>query len=432
MATISAVIQRGNQKSDGTWNVNIRIWHKGKPAYIDTNHWVNKSQLGKKSKESKTLIIKDAYVLDRVAPQLKEYRDWISDNVETVDRLSAVELKTVLLAAGKKTGDDKIDFLAFCKKFIEDMKNSPRASSAKPLATVYNSLVDYFKRESAGIDEIHYNFLNKYEAYLRKPRVFVRPKNKGGTVEMRRDGLSDAGLHNHMRDLRLLFNEARNLFNDEDRGIIRIPHYPFKKYKVGSPPMTEHRSRPISEVVTIMRAKLTPGSRAELARDLALLSFYMLGMNAGDMYEMPNPVKIGARYGYNRAKTRRKRRDNAFISVKVIPEARLLIDKYAGKLQLMYSTKGGLNKAIDKGLLILSEVTGIPNIDFYDLRHCVGTWARRICRFSKEDVAEALNQTERTVTDIYIAPDWSLIDRVQASVVALIPKYGPYLPDNTQ
>jgi len=41
-------------------------------------------------------------------------------------------------------------------------------------------------------------------------------------------GLSDSGLHNHMRDLRVLFNAARDKYNDEDRGVIAIRHYPFR------------------------------------------------------------------------------------------------------------------------------------------------------------------------------------------------------------
>ena len=68
----------------------------------------------------------------------------------------------------------------------------------------------------------------------------------------------------------------------------------------------------------------------------------------------------------------------------------------------------------------MSEITGIANIDFYDMRHCVGTWARRKLGYSKDDVAEALNQTDRTVTDTYIAQDWNLIDRIQKNVINLI------------
>jgi hypothetical protein len=35
-------------------------------------------------------------------------------------------------------------------------------------------------------------------------------------------GLSDTGLHNHMRDLRILFNDIRDFYNDEDQDFIRI------------------------------------------------------------------------------------------------------------------------------------------------------------------------------------------------------------------
>lgn len=45
MATVSAIILQANQRTDGTWNVKIRIWHNDKPAYIDTVHYVGKNQV---------------------------------------------------------------------------------------------------------------------------------------------------------------------------------------------------------------------------------------------------------------------------------------------------------------------------------------------------------------------------------------------------
>jgi integrase len=435
MATISAVILQANSKADGTWNVSIRIWHNGKPAYLDTAHYVGKNQVKAKSKGSKTLIIKDTFVLDRIAPELKKYRDWITDNAMMIEELNAKEIKEKLLIHDRQNLSnrlsnkrDDINFLEFCDQYLVKLENSAQASSARPLRTVYHSLKDYFNKDYISISEIRYVFLVEYEAYLRTDRVLTRPKKGGGTVEQAQYGLNDAGLHNHMRDLRGLFNKARSFYNDEDFGIIKIAHYPFKKYKVGSAPVTEHRNRSVFEIAKIRDAFVPSGSRTELARDLCMLSFYMLGMNAGDIYELPQFETIGKRYEYNRSKTRNKRKDNAFISIKVLKQAKPLLKKYAGNLQGRYSSKVGLNSAIDHGLKGLSKITGIPNIDFYDIRHSVGTWARRLSGYSKEDVAEALNQTERTVTDIYIAPDWSLIDRIQESIVALMPVYGPHLP----
>lgn len=414
MATISAVVIPQNKKKDGTWNVNIRIWHNGKAAYIDTVHFVSLPQL---KKDGKGFRIKDHYILDRVAPVLKKYRDWISDHAHLVEQLSAQDLKGHLKRIGQ-SDSSTIDFLEFSKSFIEEKKRIGKESASRTLQTVYNSLLQY-NGPYLAITEINYNFLVKYEKYLRSPRTLMVAKNGGGTMPKQVQGLSDSGLHNHMRDLRLLFNEARNKYNDEDQGIIMIAHYPFKKYKLGPLPVTPHRDRPLEEIKHIRDADLPENSRAEMARDLAMLSLYMCGMNAADLYELPI-YKGAERIGYNRAKTRGKRRDKAFISVKVIDEAKPLLKKYAGRLQQKYSSTNGLNKAIDIGMGKVSEVTGIPDIDFYDFRHCVGTWARNLCGFSKDDVAAALNQNERTVTDIYIAPDFSVVDRVQEAIVSLL------------
>ncbi len=420
MITVSATILKGDKKADGTWNVKIRVWHKKKPAYIDTIHFVSLKQLGKKSANSETLVIKDKFILDRIAPDLKAYRDWISDNESQVVNLSAKQLRDKLVNLKKGELKDEIDFLGFCKAFIEAKKNSPQASSAKSLRTVYNSLVDYFKSDYLPITEINYNFLKRYELYLRSSREITRNNHSGLSRTYVQKGVREAGLHNHMRDLRLLFNEARNEFNDEDLGIIKIAHYPFKKYKVGTAPLTAHRDRTVEEILKLRDCKLPEGSRAELARDLGMLSLYLLGMNAADLYELPVMTGDEDRINYNRAKTRNKRLDKAFFSVKIVDEVRPLLKKYAGTLQVRYSSADGLNSAIDKGLKVLGERTGVSKIDFYDFRHTVGTWIRRKCGYSTDDVAEALNQKTRTLTDIYIGDDWGLIDRMQADMLNLL------------
>jgi len=405
MTTVSATIIKKDQKSDRTWNVKIRVWHNKKPAYIDTNHFVIMKQLGRKSKESETLVIKDNFILDRVAPDLKRYRDWISSNESYIKRLSAFEVRDKLAELRDGISIEVIDFLGFCKNFIDSKKKVNKVSSAKTLTTVYNSLVDYFKSDYLPITEINYNFLKRYELYLSNPREITRKNHSGLSRTYVQKGVREAGLHNHMRDLRLLFNEARNEFNDEDLGVIKIAHYPFKKYKVGTAPLTAHRDRSVEEILKLKNCELPEGSRAELARDLGMLSLYLLGMNAADLYELPVMTGNEDRINYNRAKTKNKRLDKAFFSVKIVDEARPLLRKYAGNLQLRYSSTQGLNSAINEGLKVLSEKTDVSEIDFYDFRHTVGTWIRRKCGYSTDDVAEALNQKTRTVTDIYIGDD---------------------------
>src|SRR5690606_23002512 len=104
-------------------------------------------------------------------------------------------------------------------------------------------------------------------------------------------------------------------YNEEDIGIFRIKHYPFKKYKVGTPPPRgKDRHNTIEEVLAIKGCVTKPGSRAELAQELYMLSFYLCGTNAVDFYKFgPQNIK-GDRLEYKRSKTTDRRKDEAFIS----------------------------------------------------------------------------------------------------------------------
>ena len=67
-----------------------------------------------------------------------------------------------------------------------------------------------------------------------------------------------------------------------------------------------------------------------MAKELYMLSFYLCGMNAVDIYHTtPKNVRNG-RIEYNRAKTKGRRKDRAFISIKIVDEAKPLIEKYLG------------------------------------------------------------------------------------------------------
>jgi integrase len=261
-----------------------------------------------------------------------------------------------------------------------------------------------------------------YERFLKSDRVMMRINQLGREVETKEKGLSESGLHNHMRDLRTLFNAACNKYNNEDLGLYRIKHYPFKKYKVGSAPITKKRNISIEQVNQIKDCIIKAGSRAELSRDLFMLSFYLCGMNAVDLYHLRLKNIKNGRIDYNRAKTEGRRKDNAFISIKLIDEAKPIITKYIELLSCRYNTYGGLDTALSKGMEQLRKITGIDDITFYWARHTFANTARNACRMSKDDVALALNHIDEghRTTDIYIAKDWKIVDEVQAKVVHML------------
>jgi len=130
------------------------------------------------------------------------------------------------------------------------------------------------------------------------------------------------------------------------------------------------------------------------------------------------------RVNYNRSKTRKRRKDRAFISINLIAEASPLLFKYVNNLGNRYAESGNFNKELNKGLKEIGETLGIPSLTMHCARHSFASIARNNCRFSKDDIALALNHVDNghSVTDIYIAKDWSIVDEVQDAVIAKL--YG--------
>ncbi|MNY13293.1 hypothetical protein D3C86_1464230 [compost metagenome] len=150
-----------------------------------------------------------------------------------------------------------------------------------------------------------------------------------------------------------------------------------------------------------------------------MLSFYLCGINSVDLMQTLTDENA-VRLNYNRTKTSGSRSDNAFISINIPPEARNLVVKYAGLLQRRYKTVKTLNNRLSDSLSSIGKKLDIVSLTFYSARHSFASLARNECRFSKDDVAAALNHSSSTVTDTYIAKDWSIIDDVQNGVLNLL------------
>ena len=232
--------------------------------------------------------------------------------------------------------------------------------------------------------------------------------------------------------VRVLFNAAMEEYNDEDKDEMRIIHYPFRKYKLK--PRKENEKRNISkEQILKIRdceAEKIGLERAIFARDVFMLSFYLVGANTADLYEMDR-LKDG-RISYERKKTRGRRIDRAFISIKIEPEAETLIEKYRDKTDKRvfdfhnrYSNSLIFSSNVNKGLKTVAKVCEIKEpLSMYYARHSWATIARNKCDISKDDVDLSLNHIDQglKMADAYIEKDWSRIDSANRSVLDYIKK----------
>ncbi|MDB5141165.1 MAG: recombinase [Mucilaginibacter sp.] len=410
MARVSAVIYKQFRRSDGTYNVRIKVFHKNERRLMSTAHYISERNL------SSNLEIKDPTINLLINKRLDDYRRTISKLDNVLKTMSCIELAEYL------DNKDNINFIKFCDEHIAQLRKDNRIGTANNHRTVRNSLVDYFKRESIDILEINSNMLFKYERYLREDRKMIRVNQLGKEVLVTKTGLSDNGLYNHMRDLRTLFNAARAFYNNEDLGLIQIEHKPFKTYSIGSAPITKNRNISVEQLKIIRDCQLEVGTRVELARDLFMLSFYLCRMNAVDLYNLKTTDLQNGRISYNRSKTVRQRKDKAFISIRLVEEASSLLNKYIGQLSLKYVDYLGLDTALSKGMIELRDITDIPDITFYYARHTFANLARNACRVSKDDLDLTLNHVDQRhrVLDIYLDKDWSIVDEVQKKVVQLL------------
>jgi hypothetical protein len=95
------------------------------------------------------------------------------------------------------------------------------------------------------------------------------------------------------------------------------------------------------------------------------------------------------------------------------------LEKYLGVPAQRYSTFENFDHALNEGLRIICKHLKIKRFTYYWARHTFGSIARNKAGMLLEDIAMALNHIneEHKVTDIYIEKDWSIIDKVQLSVL---------------
>lgn len=282
----------------------------------------------------------------------------------------------------------EIDFF----KFTEDWLKHTSIKSKKNYYCMLNVLEAHLKKRTLPFSLINFSMLKGFEEYLQD-----RPRAKSMYL----------GLMRH------LYREAMRQYNTDHEQV--ISNDPFMRYKVPRQVMRKGvRALSLDELLRIYHFEGRPNSRARLARDTFILSFCLMGMNSVDMYECTD-IKDGV-IKYNRAKTKDRRSDGAYIEVRVHPFIKELMKKYQGKRRVFsyserYTSSDTFNANINKGLKNVGEAVGIDDLEFYQARHTFATLSRNMMKFSKSDVDEALNHVgTMDIADVYIAKDFSIIN----------------------
>lgn len=289
-----------------------------------------------------------------------------------------------------------------------------------------NGLVRFIKRDSLDISEITSSLLRSFEKFLVSEPAYRGKRNGESIPTDYSKGKRAISLY--PAHIKTIHNLAKLEYNDEDRGIIRIPFSPFDRYKVPPIPKTVHQNLTVEQIQQIIDLPYVNSKRSvqDLAKDVFLLSFGMMGMNSADLYD----IRIVSDYivTYQRVKTRSRRDDMAEMSVRVEPELRFLFDKYrdveGGRVFSFYKRycSGDIfNKVLNRGLREIEKVIGVDNLQFYYARHTMATLAANKAGIDIARVDEMLNHSDSTLklARVYVERDYSLLWEANRKILAL-------------
>lgn len=411
MATFKAIVLKTEKhlKQDGTTNIKIRIYHNGSTQYIATKHYIEPNLLLNSGNIIETAPFAEKLNFD-LTNTIQEFRSVVIGlGTKRLSLMSCIEVKDHISAA-MEPEYEFIDFVNYSQKIIEKTKKG-KTSDWYQLSI--DNLCWFYGRKKIDIRDITVNRLNEYMEKLSECGPSGKP-------------LAPGAISNYMRGLRALFNKARKHFNNEDYDIIRVPNEPFKKISI--PKYRRSRKNLSVEDIIRIRDGEFGTKRANMARDVFMIMFYLMGINVNDLYSRAKVVR--ARIEYERSKTDTEDNEMFPLSIRIEPELHNLLEKYSSRDTLSYFKSNycdsyNFMKAVNKGLEVISNELNLGvKVTTNWARHSWATIARNKAGVPKADIDFCLGHVnnDHKMADIYIDIDYSIFDKSNRLVLDLLKK----------
>ncbi len=397
MANFKAVVR--NQRSDGFFQVYIRVTHHRNVSYIKTDKMVTRKELSKSGE------IEDPYVLQFCSQRILEYyRMLIEKDIEHWSCKDVVEFLT--------TGNDDVCFSDYARRHIAKMINNGQERNAKNYALALQHLERFVGTTKVMFAHLTSHMVNQWIKSLEQTH---RAKEMYPIC------------------MRQVFKAAILEYNDYDTGVIKIKTNPWvkvvipqadraEKLAITPEACREFFSFPLPE--SNMKFPLT-----EFGRDVAMLVLCLAGINTVDLFRLRKGDYRNGIIRYRRAKTMRSRSDGAYMEMRVPAIIQPIFEKYRNvceddeRLFCFYqrhTTSDSFCANANNGIKKICAAMGMAKGDWYSVytfRHTWGTVAQNDVRASIDEVAFAMNHaTGHKVTRGYIkidfSPAWELNERV--------------------
>lgn len=409
--TIKPVIMRAQQRSDGSYNVKIRVTFKRKYRILSTNLTAYPRDLARSGEIKGTVLMDANKIVEKMYSAVADL-NWFEMDMMDVDDV----VRHIRVTLRSRTAFS-LDFFQYANRFLSSRKES----TALTYKTALASFRKFLGRDNFDINEFTVPILKNYVNYLDST---PKGNRNGETSLARKKGVSARA---YTRKLSAIYSEALDEYNDEDSGIVRIKGNPFKKLKVDALPSVAKISKTPEFIQKLIDAVADPATKENQrwALEVYLISFALMGANTADMVLMRKADK--GVVTYCRAKTRDRRADNAEMRVRVEPCVQPLLARHAdptGRLLLdlegKWSSVSSINAKLRALLAAWAESNDEEPFTIYSARHSWATIGRsNRVGLSKSLIDECLGHSTNQLVDVYAEKDWTILWEANKKVLEI-------------
>ncbi len=396
MATVKFYLDKRRQKKDGTYPIKLNVFHN-KQIMIATQLSASEKEWNGNEYSVRAQNYKPRNIVARGIINKAETVIFTLEQQEKLKSTTDKALKKLIEDAISSKVENQKTFLYYLDEFVSKKTNQGTKSI---YTTTRNKIEEYDSH--CTFESMDKSWLENFEAWMAK------------TMKVNAYAI-------HLRNIRSVFNYAI----DEEYTTL----YPFRRFSIKK---EETRKRSLTaEQLRLLRDY--PCEEYQIRyRDMFMLMFYLIGVNAADLFNAKHSALVNGRFEYKRAKT------GKLYSIKVEPEAQAIIEKYKGKDYLLnimdeYGNYKDFLHRMGIGLKQIGETERkglggkksrnplFPDLSSYWARH---TWATVAAELDvpKEVIAHALGHSwaNSTTTDIYIRFDMKKVDGANRKVIDFV------------
>lgn len=330
---------------------------------------------------------KHATITNFINRTIKKIDDYIEEKRLLEEDFTIQELADEIKK--KEVKSKTLDYFTFHQEIINELTNSEKIGTADTNKDTLNSLKNFHNKEQLKFSDLNYEFLQKYESYLR---------SRGG---------NDGGIGIKMRTIRAIYNKAIK------RNYIPEKTYPFTLYKIST--LNKEKKKEYlteDEIKNLIKKDFSTSKKHQFAKDMFLFSFYCRGMNFIDLINLDHTNLFESKNSYIRIKT------GVHLEFKLMDEAQKILDNYRDKsftkylFPILLNEKMTIKQIKDRSHKVLGEINPSlkemmsilkinKHITFYCARHSFATYLK-FNNVSIDTIGEMLGHKDIKSTQAYL------------------------------